>query len=133
MKWLPLAELWYNTSYHSSLKVSPFEALYAYKPQQIGEFALAGPLSLEARLTLSERERLLQQLKANLEHAQDRIKHFANQKRTERTFEVNDMVYLKIQPYRQNAFGLGGSLKLRSKYYGPYRLIQKIGEVAYKL
>ena len=43
------------------------------------------------------------------------------------------MAYLKIQPYRQNAFGLRGSLKLRSKYYGPYKIIQKVGELAYKL
>lgn len=133
MKWLPLAELWYNTSYHSSLKVTPFEALYAYKPPQIGEFAISSPLSPEARLTISQRTELLQQLKANLENAQSRIKYFAYQKRTERSFEVNDMVYLKIQPYRQNAFGLRGSLKLRSKYYEPYKIIQKIGAVAYKV
>lgn len=100
MKWLPLAELWYNTSYHTSLKCTPFQALYGYKPPQIGEFAGYNPLSSEARVTISEREHMMQRLKANLEHAQSRIKHFADKNRTEITFEVGDNVYLKIQPYR---------------------------------
>lgn len=51
----------------------------------------------------------------------------------ERTLEVGDMVYLKLQPYRQAALGIRESLKLRSKYYGPSKVIQKIGRVAYKL
>lgn len=38
-----------------------------------------------------------------------------------------------MQPYRQNAFGLTGSLKLRSKFYGPFKVLDKIGRRAYKL
>lgn len=43
------------------------------------------------------------------------------------------MVYLKLQPYRQNDFGLRGSLQLRSKYYEPFKILQIIGNMAYKL
>jgi hypothetical protein len=43
------------------------------------------------------------------------------------------MVYLHIQPYMQNAFGIRGSMKLRSKYYGMYKILERIGKVAYKL
>ena len=31
-KWLHSAEWWYNTIYHSALKLIPFEALYGYSP-----------------------------------------------------------------------------------------------------
>lgn len=34
--WLPLAEFWYNTSDHSAIARSPFEALYGYKPRHLG-------------------------------------------------------------------------------------------------
>jgi hypothetical protein len=34
-KWLPLAELWYNSSFHSSLGCSPYKALYAYEPNLV--------------------------------------------------------------------------------------------------
>jgi hypothetical protein len=32
VEWLPLAEYWFNTNYHAATKLSPFEALYGYKP-----------------------------------------------------------------------------------------------------
>lgn len=54
-------------------------------------------------------------------------------KRYERSFQVGDLVYLEMQPFRQTAFGLRNSLKLTTKYYGPFLVIERIGTVAYKL
>lgn len=34
-KWLPLAQWWYNTTYHSAINRSPYEALYGVCPRQI--------------------------------------------------------------------------------------------------
>jgi transposase InsO family protein len=38
VEWLPLAEYWFNTNYHTSTKLSPFEALYGYLPPRLIEF-----------------------------------------------------------------------------------------------
>ena len=43
------------------------------------------------------------------------------------------MVYLKMQPYRLNAFGIRSHIKLQSKFYGPLRVMAGVGNVAYKL
>jgi ribosomal protein L21E len=132
-EWIPAAEWWYNTSYHTSLKTTPFEALYGYAPPQMHHIAVPCDISPEAQVTLQEKEQMLKSLQQNLLQAQNRMKKYADLKRTERKFEVGDMVYLKMQPYRENALGLRNSLKLSSKYYGPFRVLQKVGNVSYKI
>jgi ribosomal protein L21E len=132
-EWLPAAEWWYNSSYHTSLKSTPFEALYGYAPPPIHGISIPCDVTPEVEVTLQEKDRIMKSLQQNLLQAQNRMKKYADLKRTERTFEIGDMVYLKMQPYRETALGLRNSLKLSSKYYGPYRVLQKVGKQAYKL
>ena len=132
-QWLSFAEFWYNTSFHTSLKITPFQALYAAPPPQISELSVPGPTDMEATDFLTAKQAMLDQLKENLAQATARMKKFADLNRSERTLEIGDMVYLKMQPYRMQAFGLRGPIKLHSKYYGPFRVTQKVGNRAYKL
>ncbi|XP_039053961.1 uncharacterized protein LOC120196156 [Hibiscus syriacus] len=61
------------------------------------------------------------------------MKQQADKHRTEREFHVGDDVYLKLQPYRQITLALRKNLKLSARYFGPYKIIEKIGLVAYRL
>lgn len=61
------------------------------------------------------------------------MKQQADKNRSERNFSVGDWVYLKVQPYRQSTVAVRNNVKLSSKYYGPYQVIDKVGAVAYKL
>ena len=47
VNWLPLAEYWFNTNYHTSTKTTPFEALYGYPPPRLLEYIL-GTTKVEA-------------------------------------------------------------------------------------
>eukprot|EP00252_Welwitschia_mirabilis_P027401 TRINITY_DN9389_c0_g1_i5.p1 TRINITY_DN9389_c0_g1~~TRINITY_DN9389_c0_g1_i5.p1 ORF type:complete len:154 (+),score=18.39 TRINITY_DN9389_c0_g1_i5:373-834(+) len=61
------------------------------------------------------------------------MKHYADQRRTEREFQVGNMVYLKLQPYRQSSLASRPNQKLAAKYFEPYRILERAGQVAYKL
>ncbi|KAA0054183.1 Transposon Ty3-G Gag-Pol polyprotein [Cucumis melo var. makuwa] len=107
-KCIPWAELWYNTTFHASTKTTPFQLL-------------------------KERDLVISALKENLMMAQNRMKKQADLHRRELKFRVGDEVYLKLRPYRQRSLARKRCEKLAPKFYGPYRIIEEIGEVAYRL
>ncbi|GKE99106.1 hypothetical protein Tco_0022457 [Tanacetum coccineum] len=72
-------------------------------------------------------------LKFHLKAAQDRMKAYADKKRSDMKFVVGDLVYLKLQPYRQMTLRVHKQHKLSAKFCGPFKVVQRIGKVAYKL
>ena len=77
---LPLAEFWFNTNFHSSLKLTPFEALYGYPPPKLGDY-VPGTIRVAAvDSLLQDRQQLFSLLKYNLTAAQERMKWFADKK-----------------------------------------------------
>lgn len=131
--WLSLAELWYNTTYHSAIGMSPFEAVYGVPPPvHLPYIAGDSPNDLVDRTCLS-RELVIQLLKQHLRTAQHRIVQQANKHRTDRQFSVGDMVYLKLHPFHKNLLNNSALHKLAARYFGPFKIINKVGAVAYEL
>ena len=131
-KSLPYAEFSYNNSYQASLKMAPFEALYGRKCRtplywnQTGESQVFGPEILQ------EAEKQVQIIRENLKTAQSRQKSYADNRRRELMFEVGDFVYLKVSPMRgMKRFKVKG--KLSPRYIGPFKILERKGEVAYQL
>ncbi|KAL2248442.1 UNVERIFIED_CONTAM: hypothetical protein Sindi_2696500 [Sesamum indicum] len=132
-QWLTLAEFWFNTNFHTSLKATPFQALYGYPPQQLTMGPYLQSHHSDVEELIQERTKVLQLLTENLQMAQHKMKTYADRKRTEREFQVGDEVFLKLQPHKQTSVTLRKRLKLSAKYYGPYKIVEKVGKVAYKL
>lgn len=94
--WLSWMEYSFNTTYPSSAKISPFQILYGHTtPGDTFPSKIEGVIRLKM-----ERDNMLQQLKQNLDHVQQRMKCYTDKKRRELEFSVGDRVYLKVQPYR---------------------------------
>ncbi|GKA47564.1 putative reverse transcriptase domain-containing protein [Tanacetum coccineum] len=105
---LPLVEFSYNNSYHTSIKAAPFEALYGRKCRSPVCWAEVG----DAQLTGP--------------------KSYANIRRKPMVFQVGDRVMLKVSPWKGVVrFGKRG--KLNPRYVGPFKVIERVRTVAYKL
>ncbi|KAA3467585.1 Retrotransposable element Tf2 [Gossypium australe] len=125
-----LLEWSYNTTHHSAINTTPYIALYGEEPY-IHLPYLAGVAKVDR--TLQHTESLRNLLKFYLKRAQERMKQLVDKKRFDRSFEVEDLVYLKLQPYRQHSLRNMRNQKLSPRFYGPYPIEAKIGQVAYRL
>jgi hypothetical protein len=110
--------------------MAPFEALYGRKCRtplywnQTGESQVFGPEILH------EAEKQVQIIKENLKMAQSRQKSYADNRRRDLVFEVEDYVYLKVSPMRgMKRFKVKGELSPR--YIRPFPVLERKGEVAY--
>ncbi|GJW22716.1 putative reverse transcriptase domain-containing protein [Tanacetum coccineum] len=131
-KHLPLAEFSYNNSYHASIKAAPFEALYGRKCRspvcwsEVGDAQLTGPEMIR------ETTEMIVQIKNRLLAARSRQKSYADVRRKPLEFKVGDKVMLKVSPWKGVVqFGKRG--KLSPHYIGPFKILSKVGPVAYKL
>ncbi|WVZ52808.1 hypothetical protein U9M48_003830 [Paspalum notatum var. saurae] len=117
----PYAEFSYNNGYQASPKKSPFEAPYGEgagdryfgtKRERSEVFGpdLIGDLEQQIKMLLGPDKRAMRMCDAR-----------------DLTFKVDDFVYLKVSPMR------GIRRKPSPRYIGPFKIVERKGEVAYKL
>jgi hypothetical protein len=131
-KSLSYVEFSYNNSYQESLKMAPFEMLYGRRCRtplfwnEIGEWKVFVPNILQ------EAEKQVCMVRENLRLVQSRQKSYADHRRRELSFEVGDFVYLKVSPMTGlRHFQVRG--KLAPILIGPFKILEKRGQVAYQL
>ena len=116
-----------------SIKMTPFMALYSYEAPSFMDLVLGDSRVPKAKNFLQDSQDILRVLKENIQQAQNKKKLYADQHQIECNFEVGDMVYLRLQLYRQSSLKKNGAEKLKPRFYGPYKVIHKVGEVAYEI
>ena len=128
----PLMEFSYNNTFHSSLGMAPYEALYGRKCKtpdcwdEGGERQLVGPEIVQLAT------KKIQLIRDRLKEAQDRQKSYADLKREPIEYNVGDKVFLKISPWK-GVLRFGKRRKLSPRYIGPYEVLERVDPVAYRL
>jgi hypothetical protein len=129
---LPWAEFSYNNSYQESLKMAPFEALYGRQCRTPLNWIEPGEKAIFGSDIVVEAEETVRRFQENLKVAKLRQESYANKRRRPLQFEVGDHVYLNVSPMKGvKRFGVIG--KLSPRYIGPFPILEKCGNVAYKL
>ncbi|CAM8911119.1 unnamed protein product [Rhodiola kirilowii] len=129
---LPFIEFAYNHAKHSGTKFSPFEIVYGFNPETPIDL-----ISLPQAVYSSEGEtradfvkKLHQKVKNNLEKKTEKYKQQADKHRKEVTFEPGDWVWLHM---RHERFLDKRKSKLAPRGDGPFQVLEKINNNAYKL
>ena len=132
-RWLPWAEYWYNTSPHASTHCTPFRALYGRDPPRLIRYERGTATVSAVDQQLEDRDAILDDLRMHLLRSQQKMKVYADASRHHAEFQPGEMVYLKLRPYRQQSLAKRRFEKLAARYYGPYKVIERVGSVAYRL
>ncbi|GER51800.1 retrotransposon protein [Striga asiatica] len=108
--WVSWAEYCSNTSFHSSLHATPFEVVYGRQPPYLLSYSPTLSQIQAVDYELRARDVILQKLRERLLHAQNVMKTYYDSQHRDVSFDVGDVVLLKLQPYRQVSLPEGSKL-----------------------
>jgi hypothetical protein len=133
LQWLPWAEFCDNSAYQSSLHTSPFRVVFCRDLPSIRSYE-PGMMHVPAvAQQLAEHDEFLAEIRDRLEQAQQHYKSYYNKKHRALQFSVRDWVWLRLLNRLVASLDITGCGKLGPCFYGPFKIIERVGDIAYKL
>ena len=128
-EWLSLAQFAVNNSKQESLRATPFFLNFGRHPRTPASLTSASDVPGAEEFAASLHSAIAK-AKSALQAAQQRQKTYADGKRRPVEFAMGEAVALDA---RNLTFKTTGPNKMLPKYVGPFKVLQRIGSVAYKL
>lgn len=133
LDWLPWAEFYYNSSFHSALRTSPFQVVYGCALPSLLPYEPGSAQTDTVDELLSRRDEFLEEVRERLLQAQQYARRHYDAHHRALAFGVGDWVWLRLLHRNAQSQVPGGRKKLGPKYAGPFQVLERIGPVAYRL
>ncbi|GAU51141.1 hypothetical protein TSUD_240800 [Trifolium subterraneum] len=131
-KHLHLIEFGYNNSYHASIGMAPYEALYGRKCRTPLCWTEVGDKGVLRPDIIQETTLKIKSVKEHMRVAQSRQKSYVDHRRRPIEFDEGDHVFLRVTP-KLGLRGVFKTKKLAPRYIGPYQILKRVGPVAHQL
>ncbi|KAK1644330.1 hypothetical protein QYE76_062135 [Lolium multiflorum] len=131
--WLAWAEYCYNTSYHSALHATPFEVVYGRPPPRMLPYESGSARSETAGDLLRTRDEILAEARQRLLQAQQLARKYYDAHHRDAEFAVGDWVWLRLLHRTAQSLDPRAKHKLGPRYAGPFRVLERVGTLAYRL
>lgn len=128
--YLSLVEFAYNNAWQESIRTTPFMLNYGQHPLTPLNRGISRCHVPAAKDFAQSMSSILQEAKKHLLAAQNRQKSYADTKRRELSFDVGTQVLLSTSNIKLK---ISGANKLLPRWIGPFRIMKRVGNVAYKL
>ena len=130
--YIPLVKFAYNNSFHSSIGIALYEALYGRKYRSLIHWDDMGERKSLGLVLVQRIGKAIENIRKRMLTAQSRQKSYADVRRRKLEFNVGDMVFLKVAPMK-GVMRFGKKGKLSPLFIGPFEILERVGKVAYKL
>lgn len=126
----------YNRAKHSSTQRSPFDTCFGFTPRSPLDFVFGKDIAVDGLSDVDKATKFIEQIQEihqgvqeQLEKSQAKYKARHDKHRMEHSFQVGDQVWRHISKDKMQVEGK----KLKPIRYGPFKILEKIGENAFRL
>lgn len=133
LEWLPWAEYCYNTAFHSALCTTLFQVVYGHPPPALIPYEPSSARITTVDSLLQDRDDFLADVRDRLHQAQAYAKRHYDAHHRALKFDINDWVWLRLLHRPAQYLVPGARGKLRPRYAGPFKILERVGDVAYRL
>jgi hypothetical protein len=132
LQWLLWAEFCYNTSFQASLKTS-FRVIYGCDPPTLYTYTPGEARMPAVHSQMIGRGKFLVEIRDHLLQAQQQYKMFYDRHHCEVEFEVRQWVWFRLLHRPITSLDVQGREKLGPKFYELFQIVERMGDIAYKL